>query len=68
MDFATYKDEQLARREQAPFAAYLISGLPKSRELQLQEEDRLFQTKMNEKKVWVMEDSAAFTLMYPEDY
>jgi hypothetical protein len=34
----------------------------------LQEEDRLFQTKMNEKKVWVMEDGAAFTLMYPEDY
>src|SRR5436305_13086360 len=32
--FATYKDEQLARREQAPFAAYLISGLPKNRELQ----------------------------------
>jgi hypothetical protein len=35
VDFATYKDEQLARREQAPFAAYLISGLPKNRELQL---------------------------------
>jgi hypothetical protein len=34
----------------------------------LQEEDRLFQTKMNEKKVWVMEDGAAFTLMHPEDY
>jgi hypothetical protein len=34
----------------------------------LQEEDRLFQRKMNEKKVWVMEDGAAFTLMYPEDY
>ena len=34
MGFATYKDEQLARREQAPFAAYLISGLPKNRELQ----------------------------------
>jgi hypothetical protein len=34
----------------------------------LKEEDRLFHTKMNEKKVWVIEDGAAFTLMYPEDY
>jgi hypothetical protein len=31
VDFATYKDEQLARRELAPFAAYLISGLTKNR-------------------------------------
>ena len=34
----------------------------------LNEEDRLFHTKMNGRKVWVMEDDAAFTLMYPEDY
>lgn len=34
----------------------------------LSEEDRLFQTKMNEKKVLVMEDGASFILMYPEDY
>jgi hypothetical protein len=34
----------------------------------LPEEDRLFKTRMNGKKVWVMEDGAAFTLMYPEDY
>jgi hypothetical protein len=34
----------------------------------LPEEQRLFHTSMNGKKVWIMEDSAAFTLMYPEDY
>jgi hypothetical protein len=32
------------------------------------EENRLFSTKMNERKVWVIEDDAAYTLMYPEDY
>lgn len=31
-------------------------------------EDRLFRTKMNGKRVWVIEDNSAFTLMYPEDY
>jgi hypothetical protein len=34
----------------------------------LPEADRLFHTTMNGKKVWVIEDDAAFTLMYPEDY
>jgi hypothetical protein len=34
----------------------------------LPEADRLFHTTMNGKKVWVIEDGAAFTLMYPEDY
>jgi hypothetical protein len=34
----------------------------------LAEEDRLFATSMNDKKVWVIEDNAAYTLMYPEDY
>ncbi len=34
----------------------------------LPEAERLFQTRMNGKKVWVMEDGAAFTLLYPEDY
>jgi hypothetical protein len=34
----------------------------------LPEADRLFHTSMNEKTVWVIEDAAAFTLMYPEDY
>jgi fructose-specific component phosphotransferase system IIB-like protein len=28
----------------------------------------MFATRMNGKKVWVIEDGAAFTLMYPEDY
>lgn len=34
----------------------------------LPEEERLFHTKMNGLTVWVIEDGAAFTLMYPEDY
>jgi hypothetical protein len=34
----------------------------------LPEEDRLFHTGMNGKTVWVIDDGAAFTLMYPEDY
>ena len=34
----------------------------------LPEADRLFHTSMNGQTVWVIEDSAAYTLMYPEDY
>jgi hypothetical protein len=34
----------------------------------LPEEERLFTTSMNGKKVWVIEDAQAFTLLYPEDY
>jgi hypothetical protein len=34
----------------------------------LPEEEQLFATTMNGKKVWVMEDSQAYTLLYPEDY
>ena len=34
----------------------------------LPEENRLFTTTMNGKKVWVIEDDSTFTLMYPEDY
>jgi hypothetical protein len=34
----------------------------------LPEEERLFVTTMNSQKVWVIEDGAAFTLMYPDDY
>jgi hypothetical protein len=34
----------------------------------LPEEERLFTTTMNDHTVWVIEDRAAFTLMYPEDY
>jgi len=34
----------------------------------LPEEDQMFITMMNGEKVWVIEDSAAFTLLYPEDY
>jgi hypothetical protein len=31
-------------------------------------EKRLFQTKVNNLPVWVIEDAVAFTLLYPEDY
>ena len=34
----------------------------------LPEEERLFSTEMNGLTVWVIEDEAAFTLLYPEDY
>ncbi len=34
----------------------------------LAEEDRMFVTRMNGRRVWVVEDAAAFTVMYPEDY
>ncbi len=34
----------------------------------LPEEDQLFSTHMNNKKVWVLEDGQAYTLLYPEDY
>jgi hypothetical protein len=34
----------------------------------LPEADRLFSTTMNSDTVWVIEDDAAYTLMYPEDY
>ena len=34
----------------------------------LPEEERLFHTTMNSQTVWVIEDGAAFTLLYPEDY
>ncbi len=36
--------------------------------LKLPEENWLFTTKMNSETVWVIEDDAAYTLMYPEDY
>ncbi len=34
----------------------------------LAEEDRMFETTMNGRRVWVIEDGAAFTVLYPEDY
>jgi hypothetical protein len=34
----------------------------------LPEEDRLFATELDGKKVWVVEDAKAYTIMYPEDY
>jgi len=37
-------------------------------EAKLPEEERLFHTEKNGKKVWVIEDGQAFTIMYPEDY
>ena len=34
----------------------------------LAKEDQLFSTFINSKKVWVLEDGQAVTLLYPEDY
>jgi hypothetical protein len=34
----------------------------------LKEEDQMFVTSVDEKKVWLIEDAAAFTAMFPEDY
>jgi hypothetical protein len=34
----------------------------------LPEEDRLFYTKVDDKKVWVIEDADSYTVMFPEDY
>jgi hypothetical protein len=34
----------------------------------LPEEEQLFSTTMNDQKVWVIEDSQAFTILFPEDY
>ena len=34
----------------------------------LPQKQHLFVTTMNSKTVWVIEDEAAYTLMYPEDY
>jgi len=34
----------------------------------LPEEDRLFYIMVDDKKIWVIEDADAYTIMYPEDY
>ncbi len=34
----------------------------------LPEEDQMFVTVRNGKKVWIVEDNQAVTMMYPEDY
>jgi Family of unknown function (DUF6573) len=34
----------------------------------LPEEEQLFVTTMNGDKIWLLEDGAAFTMLYPEDY
>ena len=34
----------------------------------LPEEEQLFSTKMNDRKVWVLEDGEAFTILFPEEY
>jgi hypothetical protein len=31
-------------------------------------EEQMFVTTMNGEKVWLLEDGAAFTMLYPEDY
>ncbi len=34
----------------------------------LPEEDQMFVTEMNGEKIWVIEDGAAYTLLFPDDY
>jgi hypothetical protein len=34
----------------------------------LREEEQMFSTGANGKRVWVIEDTEAYTIMYPEDY
>ena len=48
------------RNDYARWRREVMPGLP--------EEDQLFATLMNDRRVWVMEDAAAFTILFPEDY
>ena len=34
----------------------------------LPEEEQLFVTSMNDKKIWALEDGQAFTTLFPDDY
>lgn len=34
----------------------------------LPEDEQMFTTEMNSRTVWLLEDGAAFTIMFPEDY
>ncbi len=34
----------------------------------LPEEKQLFSTTMNARKIWVLEDGEAFTILFPEEY
>ena len=34
----------------------------------LPEEEQMFVTEMDGNKIWLIEDGAAFTMMYPDDY
>ena len=34
----------------------------------LPEEEQLFRTTMNDRRVWVLEDGEAFTILFPEEY
>jgi hypothetical protein len=45
------------------YVAWRQNVMPK-----LKEEDQMFVTKVNGKKIWVIEDGATFTAMFPEDY
>jgi hypothetical protein len=45
------------------FADWRTSVMPT-----LPEEDQLFYTGVDGRKIWIIEDDAAYTIMYPEDY
>ena len=34
----------------------------------LPEEEQLFATRMNDKKIWVLEDIQAYTILFPDEY
>jgi hypothetical protein len=34
----------------------------------LKEEDKMFVTEIGDKRVWVVDDDSAYTIMFPEDY
>ena len=60
-----YTEVSLARLREIwnEFATWRRGVMPS-----LPEEERLFATRMDGKKVWVIEDDSSFTLMYPADY
>ncbi len=45
------------------FVAWRTNVMPK-----LPEADQLFATTMNGDKIWLLEDGAAFTILFPEEY
>jgi hypothetical protein len=47
-------------KEFAQWRSWVMPALP--------EEDQLFVTGVEGRKIWIIEDDVAYTIMYPEDY